>query len=105
MKKKYLNDKIKKVPIHEKRKYCFNFSKNLDSLFEALGHDHRDYKKLSKGEFFIEESINYDYEGIGEEHNETLICEKVSNKERNTFLLSDNDDVEKLYKKLKKLGK
>lgn len=105
MKKKYQGDKERKLSFEEKYNYCLNFSKHLESLFEPLGHDHRDFKELSKGEFFLDESINYDYEQTGEETNDILVCEKVSDEELNNYVLSDKDSVEKLFLRLKELGK
>lgn len=105
MKKKFLQDKNKKTSLKEKKNYCVNFSKHLESLFEPLGHDKRDFKKLKEGEFFLDETINYDYEGNGKVSNDILICEKVSNKKLSQYLLSKNDHIEKLYNRLKELGK
>lgn len=98
MKKKYLNDKVKKVPFDHKKEYCYNFSKHLDSLFQSLGHDNSDLKKLSIGDFFIEEN-EYDSEG------EVYIAEKISDREINCFGLHIDEDVEKLYTRLKEVGR
>ena len=105
MKKKYQNDKLSKVSFKDKELYCLNFSTYLDSLFEPFGHDNRDFEKLNEGDFFLDEAINYDYDANGEETNDVMVCEKISNKEIYRYLLSEKDSIEKLYIRLKELGK
>jgi hypothetical protein len=109
MKKKFLKDKVKKninnTSLKDKLAYCIKFSKNLESIFEPLGHDHRDYQKMEVGEFFLNEAVNYDYEGTGEETNYIMVCEKVSNKECLQYFLEEEKHINRLYKRLKELGK
>ena len=54
MKKKFILDKINKVALADKKKYCTDFIKNLDS-FNYNECNKRDLNKLSIGSFYIEE--------------------------------------------------
>lgn len=105
MKKKYLKDKNKKVSYEERKKYCLEFGKHLESLFDPLGEDKREFKNLNVGDFFIDDSIDIENE------NSICFCEKLSEKRFSIYYFeykdheSDKNSINKLYLRLKELGK
>ena len=103
-KKKFLNDKYNKESYLHKKDYCLSFAKNLESLTDPLGHDKREFKKLSINDFFLDDSIE-------QESDYLCICEKLSSKKIDQYFyeytdsLEDQQIINKLYLRLKQLDK